>query len=156
MLVVCDNQQKQQNLPTRVITLAITSLRVFLAVVAKLDLETLQLDAVNAFIHATLDKTVFMRRAPGYGEQSRVFLLNRVLYSMRQSLLLWRQKLTDETKKIGFKEIHQELCVLQKDSIICFFYMDDIVFALKNDQRDKFKKIVASLSKTLTIKRKGK
>ncbi len=59
-LVVCGNQQKRQDLPTRATTLAIPSLPVLLAVVAKFDLETLQLDAVNTFVNADLDKTVFM------------------------------------------------------------------------------------------------
>ena len=152
--MVCGNQQKRHDLPTRATTLAITSLRVLLAVVAKFDLETLQLDAVNAFVHADLDETVFMRMPPGYGEQGKVLKLNRALYGLRRSPLLWQQKLTDEMKKLGFKEIPQEPCVVQKNGIICFFYMDDIVFAFKKDQRDKVERTVAWLSKALTIERK--
>ncbi len=87
--MVCGNQQKRHDLPTRATTLATTSLRVLLAVVAKFDLETLQLDAVNAFVHADLDETVFMRMPPGYGEQGKVLKLNRALYCRRWSLLLW-------------------------------------------------------------------
>ena len=87
-LVVCGNQQKHHDLPTRAPTLAITSLRVLLAVATKLDLETLQLDAVNAFVHANLDETVFMRMPPGYGENGKVLRLNKALYGLRQSPLL--------------------------------------------------------------------
>ena len=111
-LVVCGNQQERHNLPTRATTLAITSLRVLLAVITKFDLKTLQLNAINAFVHANLDETVFMKMPPGYGKQSRVFKLNRALYGLRRSLLLWQQKLTDEMKKLGFKKIPQELCVV--------------------------------------------
>lgn len=57
-------------------------------------------------------------------------------------------------KKFGFEEIPQEPCIVQKNGIICFFYVDDIVFAFKKDQRDEVERIVASLSKTLTIERK--
>ena len=130
-------------------------MRVLLALVAKFDLETLQLDAVNAFVHADLDETVFMRMPPGYGEQGKVLKLNRALYGLRRSPLLWQQKLTDEMKKLGFKEIPQEPCVVQKNGIIGFFYVDDIVFAFKQDQRNEVEKTVASLSKALTIERKG-
>ncbi len=98
-LVVFGNQRKRHNLPTRATTLAMTSLRVLLAVVAKFDLETLQLDEVNAFVYSDLDETVFMRMPPGYGEQGIVLKLKRALYGLRQSLLLWQQKLTDEMKK---------------------------------------------------------
>ena len=71
-LVVCGNQQRQHDLPTRATILAATSLRGFLALVAKFDLKTLQLDAVNAFIHAELlDETVFMRMSPGMRSKER-------------------------------------------------------------------------------------
>ncbi len=132
-LVIFGNQQKRHHLPTRVTTMAITSLRVLLALVAKFDLETLQLDAFNAFAHSDLDITVFMRMPPGDGENSKVPKLNRALYSLRRSLFLWQQKLKDEMKKLGLKEIPQEPCVLQKNGSICFFYLDDIVFAFKTD-----------------------
>ncbi len=82
-LVIYGNQQKRHDLPTRATTLAITSLRVLLALVVKFALETLQLDAVNAFVHSYLDKTVFMRMPPVYSEQSKVLKLNRALYDLR-------------------------------------------------------------------------
>ena len=157
-LVVCGNQQKHHNLPTRATTLAMTSLRVLLAVAAKFDLETLQLDAVdavNAFVHADLDETVFMRMPPGFSENGKVLRLNRALYGLRRSPLLWQQKLTDELKRLGFKEIPQEPCVVQKDGIIGFFYVDDIVFAYKKDREDEVTRIKESLQQRLTIKEVG-
>ncbi len=44
--------------------------------------------------------------------------------------------------------------MVQKNGIICFIYIDDIVFAFKKDQRDEIEGTVASLSKALTIERK--
>ncbi len=102
--MVFGNQQKRHDLPTRAITLAITLLRDLLALVAKFDLKTLQLDAVNAFVYADLDKTVFMKMPPGYDEQGKVLKLNRALYGLRRFPLLWQQKLIDEMKKLGFEE----------------------------------------------------
>ena len=104
-LVVCGNQQRNHDFPTRATTLAITSLRILLAVATKFDLETLQVDAVNAFVHANLDETVFMRIPPGYLQSGKVLKLNKALYGLRRSPLLWQQKLTNEIKKLGFKEI---------------------------------------------------
>ena len=88
-LVLCGNQQKRHVLLTRDTTLAITFLRVFLALVAKFDLETLQLDAVNAFVNADLDGTVFMRMPPGYDEHGKLLKRNIALYGLRRSSLLW-------------------------------------------------------------------
>ena len=72
---------------------------------AKFDLKTLQLDAVNAFVHVDLDKTVFMKMPPGYGEQGKVLKLHKALYGLRRTSLLWQQKLTDQIEKLGFEEI---------------------------------------------------
>ena len=93
--MVYGNEQKHYDLPTRASTLAIASLRVTLAEVAKFDLETLEIDEVNAFVHTDLDETVFMKMPPGYGEQGKVFKFNRALYGLCRSPLLWKQKLTD-------------------------------------------------------------
>ena len=151
-LVVCGNQQQNYNLPTWATTLAITSLRILLAVTARFNLETLQLDTGNAFVHADLDETVFMRMLLGYLQSGKVLKLNKALYNLRWLLLLWQQKLTNKMKKLGFEEIPQELCIVQKDGIIGFFYVDDIVFAFKKDWDDEVKKIIESLSQTLIIK----
>ncbi len=55
-------------------------------------------------------------------------------------------------KKLGFKEILKEPWIVQKDGIIGFFYVDDIVFAFKKEQTDKVNQIIESLPQALTIK----
>lgn len=67
-LVVCRNQQKQHELPTRATTLAIMFLHILLAMVAKFDLKTIQFNAVNAFVYADLDKTIYMQFLSEYGK----------------------------------------------------------------------------------------
>lgn len=57
-----------------------TSLRILLAVATKFDLEALQLDAVNAFVHANLDEIVFMRMPSGFSKNGKVLCLNHALY----------------------------------------------------------------------------
>ncbi len=152
--MIYGNQQKRHDLLTKATTLAITSLRVLPALVAKFDLETLQLDKVNTFVNVDLDETVFMMMPTGYNEDGKVFKLNGALCGLRRSPLLLKQKLTNEMKKLGFEEIPQELCVLQKKVIICFFCVDNILFAFKKDERNEVERTVASLLKALTIERK--
>ena len=87
-LIVCGNQQRNHNFSTRAITWAIIFLRTLLAIAAKFDLKTLQLNVVNAFVHANLDETVFMKIPPGYVQSGKVLKLNKVLYDLYWSLFL--------------------------------------------------------------------
>ena len=130
-IVVCGNQQQECDLPTRATTLATTSFRVLLAIAAKFDLETLQLDALNAFVHADIDEMVYMRMPPGYGKLNTVVRLNKALYGLRRSPILWQTKFTGVLRNMRFKEVPQESCVMKRGGIICFFHVDDIVFAYR-------------------------
>ena len=60
-LVVYGNQPQNHDLSTQATILAITFLRILLAVATEFDLGTLQLSIVNAFVYTNLDKTVFMK-----------------------------------------------------------------------------------------------
>ena len=101
-LVVCGNQQKYHGLLTKAITLAITFLRILLVFTAKFDQKTIQLNNVNAFLYANLDKTVFMCMSYRYGKNASILRLNKALYCLQRFLLLWQQKFTNELKKLGF------------------------------------------------------
>ena len=61
--------------------------------VANFDLETLQLDAVNAFVHADLDEVVYMTMPPGFSQPKKVLRLNKALYGLRRSPRCGRQNL---------------------------------------------------------------
>jgi hypothetical protein len=71
-LVVWGHQQAHNGLPSRATTLASTTFRTLMTITAKFDLETQQMDAVNAFVHCDLDETVFMKMPPGFEQQGKV------------------------------------------------------------------------------------
>ena len=134
-LVVWGHQQAYNGLPTRATTLASTTFRTLMAITAKFDLETQQMDAVNAFVHCDLDETVFMKMPPGFEKKGRVLRLQKALYGLRRSPILWQKKLTKAFREQGYREVPQEPCVMLKGGVIVFFYVDDIVFCYrKKDQ----------------------
>jgi reverse transcriptase-like protein len=133
-LVVWGHQQVYNGLPTRATTLDSTTFRTLMAT-AKFDLETQQMDAVNAFVHCDLDETVFMKMPPGFEKERKVLRLQKSLYGLRRSPILWQKKLTKAFRVLGFRELPQESCVMLKEGVIVVFYVDDIVFCYgKKDQ----------------------
>ncbi|KAM4064322.1 reverse transcriptase (RNA-dependent DNA polymerase) [Hirsutella rhossiliensis] len=123
-LVVCGNQQKKGDLPTRATTLAGMSFRTLMAIAAEYDLELDQMDAVNAFVNCPLEEeeVVFMRMPPGFQKPGKVLRLRKALYGLRRSPLLWQQHLTDSLEELGFKKVPQEPCVMMKGAVTVFFY----------------------------------
>ncbi|XP_044720031.1 reverse transcriptase (RNA-dependent DNA polymerase) domain-containing protein [Hirsutella rhossiliensis] len=78
-----------------------------------------------------------MKMPPGHRKHGTVLKLNKALYGLRKSPLLWHRELTNTLKKLGFKPVPHEPCCLTLNGIIVFFYVDDIVFAYqrKNESR---------------------
>ncbi len=59
--------------------------------------------------------------------------------------------LTSQLKKSRFTEILQKSCVVQKNSVIYFFYVDNIIFIFKKEKSDKVKRVVDFLLQILIV-----
>ena len=93
-----------------------------------------------------------MRLPLGYIEPRKVLKLNKALYGLCCSLLLWQQKITSALSELGFKELSQEPCIMIKNGIICFYFVDDIVFAFRQRDRLEVQEIIKNLKKPFTLK----
>jgi hypothetical protein len=62
--------------------------RALMAIMAKFDLETVQMDAVNAFVNCDLDEVVYMRPPPGFDTSNgkKVLRLRKALYGLRYTM----------------------------------------------------------------------
>jgi hypothetical protein len=101
-LVVCRNQQEKGNLPTRATTLASMAFWTLIGITVKFDLETVQIDTVNAFVHCNLDEVVYMRMPPGFTKPGKVLRLQKTLYGLQWSPILWQRSLTASFWELGF------------------------------------------------------
>jgi hypothetical protein len=146
-LVVCGNQQAAEDLFTRATTLASTTFRTLMAMTARFDLETRQLNVINAFVNCDLNKVVYMRLLPGFEKPGKVLLLRKALYRLRRSPLLWQQKLTNVFTNLGFKPVSQEPCVTISGEAVVFYYVDDIVFAYRKQDKPLVDKAIKGLKK---------
>jgi hypothetical protein len=105
-------------------------------------LELIQYDVVNAFVNAELEEDVFMKMPLGHRRTRTILKLNKALYSLRKSLLLWQKELTKSIRKLRFELVpHKPYCFM-KNGIIMFFYVDNIVFAFKRHQKEAVSRLV--------------
>jgi hypothetical protein len=150
-LVVCENQQAAGDLLTRATTLASTTFCTLIAIIACFDLETRQLNVVNAFVNCDLDKVVYIRLPLGFKKPEKVLLLKKALYRLRRSPLLWQQKLTNVFTNLGFKPVPQEPYVAISNEAVVFYYVNDIVFAYKKQDKPLVNKAIKGLKKQVKM-----
>jgi hypothetical protein len=83
-----------------------------------------------------------------------VSLLLRALYSLKQSLHLWQEKLYKELEKLGYKPIEADHCIYTTNAglqgIIIITYVNDFLLIGPNIQ--EIKALKAQLSKVFLIK----
>lgn len=145
LVVRGDQQAKSVHEDTYASTLAGRSFRILMAIAARFDLELVQYDAVNAFVNAKMDRDVFMRMPPGYRKPGKILKLQRALYGLRCSPLLWQKELTNTLENLGFQKVPHEPCCMLKNGIIIFFYVDDIVLAYKKGKESEAKQLTDQL-----------
>ena len=122
-----------------------------LSIAARFDLELIQYDVSNAFVHATLDREVYMRQPTGYRKPGTILRLHKALYGLRISPLLWHKLFTSTLKDLGFQAVPHEPCCMIKDGIIIFFYVDDIIMAYHKESRSQAEAVVALLQQKFTF-----
>ena len=72
-----------------------------------------------------------MKMPLGHSRNGTILKLNKALYGLRKSPLLWQKELTKTLTRLGSEAVPHEPCCFLKRGIITFFYVDDIVFAFK-------------------------
>jgi hypothetical protein len=65
-----------------------------IAIAARFNLKLKQYDVTNAFAHALIDRLVYMRMPRGYAQHGKILKLNKALYGLWISLLLWQRDFT--------------------------------------------------------------
>ncbi|CAI7774630.1 unnamed protein product [Closterium sp. NIES-53] len=111
------------------------TLRIFLSIVAVLDLNLMQLDMKNAFLQSKLDRVLNMYQ-PDYFDDGtgRVCKLLKSLYGLKQSLLLWYRALDGVLLGAGWKKSQVDEALYFKasdDGVTCWVlvYVDDLLAA---------------------------
>jgi hypothetical protein len=116
-----------------------------MVITARFDLKLVQYDVLNAFVNVNIDKEVYIHMLLGYREGGQILQLNKALFGLRRSLLLWQKKLTKTLIALRFEPVLHEPCCLTKNNILVFFYVDDIVFIYWKDHKKEATKLIQKL-----------
>lgn len=113
----------------------------------------------TAYLHANLDKEIYVRAPPGKNtHRGETWLLNKSLYGLKQSGKRWHECLTRILKEMGFSATSADLYFFTRktDNSIEYvlIYVDDILYFGRHKNRcDEF---AEKLSKHFTLKTLGK
>ncbi|CAI7874364.1 unnamed protein product [Closterium sp. NIES-53] len=111
------------------------TLRIFLSIVAVLNLNLMQLDMKNAFLQSKLDRVLYMYQPDYFGDgTSRVCKPLKSLYGLKKLPLLWYRALDDVLLGAGWKKSQVDEALYFKasdDGVTCWVlvYVDDLLAA---------------------------
>lgn len=108
-------------------TLAAQTFKVVIALMTAFGLKIRQYDAINAFANAGLINEIPAFCAEGFERDGHLLWLQKALYGLKISPLLWYNHLSNTLEKLGFRTVPDTNCLFVSHSMILIFYVDDIL-----------------------------
>ena len=119
-----------------------------------------QYDVKNAFIHAKIDKEIYVEQPRGFNvsnenEEKFFCKLNKALYGLKQSPRLWYEHLLGILQKHGLEAMPYDSAIFihraQKIIIVC--HVDDMI--ITGPCESEIDKLINSLRKSIKIEKIG-
>jgi hypothetical protein len=145
-------------------TVSYKAIRITLAYAAAYDLELKTMDVETAYLHAPLDRELFMEIPPSFTNvpaSAVALVLDKSLYGLHQSGKLWNTMLMQLLINIGFvagkfgDQCTFTLRTRTKQLIIFDVFVDDILYAYDKKDEEQMEEIKSKLKKKLKIKDLG-
>lgn len=114
-----------------------STIRMFLILSLTWNWETLSIDFSNAFVHAKLDKPLWIHLPRGFrpsANQSRVkscLRLKRSLYGTVFAPRLWSDNLFEALRKVGLTQSKHDPCLWMKPGMMLVLWVDDVGVAVR-------------------------
>jgi hypothetical protein len=144
-IVIRDDLQIIDSQNVYAITLTSKMFRVLMILIAAFNLKSRQLNTINAFLNAHNDELIYCQMSDDYRLDEKVIKIIRALYEQRKSSLLWLRMLTIKCLEMKMRLISEKSCLFMKNDIFMFFYVNDIVFALKIDRQHEAEILINKL-----------
>ena len=135
-----------------------SSVRLMLILSIVHGLETRQVDYVNAFAQADLDREVFIEIPEGYehfNDVDCVLKLHKSLYGMTDAPLMFFELLKKNLENVGFVQFnHIDPCLFVHKKAICLTYVDDCLWFGKDGAA--LDALIAKMQKMMDLKVESK
>ncbi len=136
--------------------------KALLALAAKYDYETEQIDVITAFLEAKLNEEVWVCQPPGYYEVAEkdetilACLLGKALYGPKQAPREWYSTLKTFLTPTDCERIHADHSVfVHANGIIIAIYVDDLLLCYLGQISKLFKKLKNQLNSRFRMKDLG-
>jgi hypothetical protein len=155
-----DLQSIDKSEETYAATLTSRAFRIAIALAAQFGMDIMQYDIKNAFTHAvrTEDHTLITcELPPGFKDPGWVIELNKALYGLRDSPLLWFQELSKSLNEFGLEQCAEEPCLFYSPDrrVYVVFFVDDILILNKPGDKVHSDAIASKLRKRYEMHEKG-
>lgn len=126
-----------------------TSIRILIAMAAKMRLGIDQMDAITAYLQGDLEEEIYIEQPDGFSDKTgRVCKLNKAMYGLKQSGRQWNRRLDTVLQSFGLLKSKVDPCVYftKAAELIIAIYVDDFLIFWKNEcVRDKLKKALSEV-----------
>jgi hypothetical protein len=78
-------------------------------------------------------------------------MLNKALYGLRISLLLWQKEFMKTLTEIGYTQVPHEPCCFIKGGVLVFFYVDDVIVAYRKKDDEEAQALAQQLKEKYKI-----
>ncbi|PKU71144.1 Retrovirus-related Pol polyprotein from transposon TNT 1-94 [Dendrobium catenatum] len=119
-----------------------------------------QLDVTNAFLHGSLEETVFMRQPKGFEDTmspDHVCCLKKAIYGLKQAPRQWYTTFTTHLINIGFQHSKADPSLLvyrrQRTQLFLLVYVDDIL--ITGNDKEAITNLLQNLHSKFTMKQLG-
>ncbi|KAE8661751.1 hypothetical protein F3Y22_tig00113724pilonHSYRG00184 [Hibiscus syriacus] len=138
-----------------------SSIRILLALVAQLDLELVQMDVKNAFLHGDLDEEIYMTQPDGFKvaeKEEMVCKLEKSLYGLKQSPRQWYKRFDKFMIGQKYTRSKYDHCVYLRELedgsyIYLLLYVDDMLIASRS--QTEIAKLKTQLNREFEMKDLG-
>ena len=127
------------------------SVRMLLTLTAVHGWHTKQIDFVQAFAQAPVEKTLYMKMPPGIplkdggNPNDYVLEIHRNIYGQKQAGRVWNKYLVSKLIGIGFKQSKIDECVFYRGKTLYVLYTDDSLLA--GPDKDEIEQVIRDLEK---------